>query len=181
VKIGIIGVGNVGTGLTKLLVAAGHQIMLSYSQDPEKLEAAAKTYGALAGTVAETVAFSEITVLATPYTVKADAIRQAGSPTAKKIMWDCTNPLKPDFSGLLIGTTISAGEQTAKLAPWASVVKAIPPFAEVMHSGNMNFAGHNPSVFVCGDDALWCAAPRPLPRLRWSPCDLFYPGDRQYW
>jgi predicted dinucleotide-binding enzyme len=84
--------------------------------------------------------------------VAADAIKRISQPPAQKILWDCTNPLKPDLSGLLVGTSTSGGEEIAKLAPWARVVKALPPFAEVMNSGNITINGHRVGVFVCGDD-----------------------------
>lgn len=151
-KIGIIGSGNVGTGLAKLLGAKGHEVMLSFSREQAKLEGAAKQFGAKQGSVAEAVSFGDVVALATPYTANRAALAQAGNPESGKILWDCTNPLKPDFSGLLIGTTTSAGEETASLAPWAKVVKAIPPFAEVMHSGSMVIGGAKPGVFVCGED-----------------------------
>ena len=32
-----------------------------------------------------------------------------------KTLLDCTNPLKPDLSGLEIGTTTSAGEMVARM------------------------------------------------------------------
>jgi predicted dinucleotide-binding enzyme len=70
-----------------------------------------------------------------------------------KILWDCTNALKPDMSGLMIGTTTSGGEEVAKLAPWAKVVKAIPPFAELLQSPSTLIHGERPAVFICGDDA----------------------------
>lgn len=152
-NIGIIGAGNVGTGLAKHLVAKGHAIMLSFSLDSNKLKTTAQALSASVGTVAEAVAFGDVVILATPYTATEEALTQAGTPGSGKILWDCTNPLKPDFSGLLIGTTTSAGEETAKLAPWAKVVKAIPPFAEVLHSSSMQVGDGNVSVFVCGDDA----------------------------
>jgi predicted dinucleotide-binding enzyme len=151
-KIGIIGAGNVGMGLTKRLVPKGHNLMLSYSRDAAKMTAAAQDLGAKTGSVAEAVAFGDIVALATPYTVNEDALLKAGKPASGKIIWDCTNPLKPDFSGLLIGTTTSAGEQTAALAPWARVVKAIPPFAERLHADHLEVAGEKPGVFICGDD-----------------------------
>lgn len=66
---------------------------------------------------------------------------------------DTTNPLKADMSGLEIGTTTSAGEQVAQAAPGARVVKAVPPFAEVLHSHSTQIGGSHPGVFVCGDDA----------------------------
>ena len=151
-NIGIIGAGNVCTGLAKRLVPKRHEVMLSYSRDVAKLKGAAASLGATAGSVAQAAAFAEVIVLATPYTASVDALGQAENPASGKILWDCTTPLKPDFSGLLIGTTTSAGEEVANIAPWARVVKAVPPFAEVLHSDDMNIGGGPPGGFVCGDD-----------------------------
>jgi len=95
----------------------------------------------------------DIIVLATPWAATPEALRQAGAVSSDKILWDCTNALKPDMSGLMIGTTTSGGEEVAKLAPWAKVVKAIPPFAEVSQSSSTLIGGARPGVFVCGDDA----------------------------
>jgi 8-hydroxy-5-deazaflavin:NADPH oxidoreductase len=152
-KIGIIGAGNVGAGLTKRLVPKGHSVMLSFRKEAAQLKSAAAAVGALAGTVAEAVEFGDVVVLATPWVVTADALKQVGKMTQKKILWDCTNALKPDMSGLVLGTTTSGGEEVANLAPWARVVKAIPPFAEVMHSSSMLIDGARPAVFVCSDDS----------------------------
>lgn len=152
-KIGIIGAGNVGTGLTKHLVPAGHEVMLSFSKDMAQLRAAAQALGASAGTVAEAVAFADVVVLCTPFAATAAALGQVGAVVGSKPLWDCTNALKPDMSGLAIGTTTSAGEEVQKLAPWAAVVKAIPPFAEVLHSGNTKLLGGAIGVFACSDNA----------------------------
>jgi predicted dinucleotide-binding enzyme len=153
VNIGIIGAGNVGTGLAKRLIARGHAVMLSFSLDMDKLNASAAELGARAGTVAEAVQFADVVVLATPWTVTPDALGQTGSVRGRKIVWDCTNALKSDLSGLAIGTTTSGAEEIAKLAPWATVVKAIPPFAQMLHSPSMLIGEHRAGVFVCGDDA----------------------------
>ena len=133
-KIGIIGAGNVGTGLTKLLLPRGHGLMLSFHKEGEKLRSTAAALGTRAGTVAEAVQFRDVVVLATPWVATAEALGQVGQVPKQKILWDCTNTLKPDMSGLSIGTTTSGGEEVAKLAPWARVVKAIPPFAEAMRN-----------------------------------------------
>src|SRR5207244_1249 len=105
-----------------------------------------------AGTPAEAAEFADIVVLATPWDATPEALRQAGKPASNKILWDCTNALKPDMSGLQIGTTTSGGEEVAKIARWARVVKAIPPFAEVLHSSSTLVGGTRTVVFVCGDD-----------------------------
>ena len=154
--IGIIGAGNLGTGLAKRLLAKGHDVALSYSRDISKLEGTARALRASAGTVADAVSFAEVVVLATPYTASADALKQAGNSLHHKIIWDCTNPLKPDLSGLLIGTSTSAGEENAAFVPSAQVVKGIPPFAELLHSDSMDVGGGPPAVFLCGDDESSC-------------------------
>lgn len=152
-NIGIIGAGNLGTGLAKQLVKKGHTVMLSFSEDAAKLRQSAGSLGVKEGTPAEAAAFGNVIVLAIPWTVTADAVKQIGVRPDDRIIWDCTNALKPRLSGLAIGTTTSGGAEIAKLAPWARVVKAIPPFAEVLHSGK-TLLGDSPSaVFVCGDDA----------------------------
>ena len=152
-RVGIIGAGNVGTGLSKLLQPKGHEVMLSFSKDPKKLAQTAQAFGVRSGSVLEAVGFGEMVALATPWTAAKEAIAQAGVPAGKKILWDCTNALKPDMSGLTIGTITSAAEEIQKAAPWARVVKAIPPFAELMRTGNVQIGGKGVGIFVASDDA----------------------------
>lgn len=154
--VAIIGAGNLGTGLAKRLLAKGHDVVLSYSRDMSKLEETARAIGARAANVVDAVSFANVIVLATPYTASADALRQVGPSLHDKIVWDCTNPLRPDLSGLLIGTNTSAGEENAALVPNAHVVKAIPPFAELLHSVTIDVGGGPPGVFLCGDDDSSC-------------------------
>lgn len=53
-KIGIIGSGNMGTGLGKIWAAKGHELIFSYSRSKEKLNTlAASLPNAKAGTPAE--------------------------------------------------------------------------------------------------------------------------------
>jgi hypothetical protein len=151
-KIGIIGAGNLGTAIAGRLVKMGHTVTLSFSKDLEKLKGISRSLGARAGTPAEAVDFSDVVILATPWVVTADALRQAGQVTTAKILWDCTNALKPDMSGLLIGTTTSGGDEVARVAPWAKVVKGIPPFAELLRSPSTLIGGSRSAVFVCGED-----------------------------
>jgi len=153
-KIGIIGAGNIGTGLGKRLAAKGHYIVVSYARTPEKVTEAAAVIGggAKPGTPEEAVAHGEVIILATPWGVTLDVVSSLASELADKIVWDCTNPFAPDMSELLIGTTTSAGEEIAKAAPLAKIVKAVPPFAQSLHAPSMDIGGHKPGVFVCGDD-----------------------------
>lgn len=151
-RIGVIGGGNLGSALARRLVPQGHEVMLSYSRDLAKLADTAASVGATSGTPAEAVRFGDVVALTVPWAVVPDALAQAG-PLSGKILWDCTNPLKNDLSGLVIGTTTSGGEEVARLAPDARVVKGIPPFAELLHSADATVGGRPAGVFVAGADA----------------------------
>ena len=59
------------------------------------------------GTPAEAVAFREGIMLAAPWTAVPDALRQGGDLRGKIVM-STVNALKPDMSGLVVGTTTSA-------------------------------------------------------------------------
>lgn len=151
-RIGIIGAGRLGTALARRLTANGHTVTLSFSRDRAKLTAAATAAGAVGASTREAVGSAELIVLATPWAATEAALRQAGDLTGR-VIWDCTNPLKPDLSGLMLGTDTSGGEAVAGWAPGASVVKAIPPFAQQIAAEEASVNGHPVTVFVCGDDA----------------------------
>jgi hypothetical protein len=114
----------------------------------------AKSVGrnAKGGTVKEAAEFGEVILVATPWSSTAEAIKTAG-PLDGKTVIDCTNPVEPDLSGLVIGHTTSAAEEIAKSAPGANVVKAFNTvFAEVYHSASRLFGSRIPNLFYCGDD-----------------------------
>jgi 8-hydroxy-5-deazaflavin:NADPH oxidoreductase len=151
-KIGIIGAGNVGTALAKRLVPQGHEVMLSYSRDAAKLARTAEAFDARHGTPVEAAASGDVVALTVPWGGVPEALAAAGDLSGK-ILWDCTNALLPDLSGLAIGTTTSGGEEVARLAAGAKVVKGIPPMAELLHSDDPTIGGKPVSLFVAGDDA----------------------------
>ena len=154
-KFGIIGAGNLGAAIGARLAAAGHEIMISFSRTAEALAAAAAQVGggATSGTPQEAAAYGEVVLLATPWTVTLATVHDLADGLAGKIVWDTTNALLPDMSGLAIGTITSGGEEIAAAAPAARVVKAIAPFADLVASPSARVAGQQVGVFVCGDDA----------------------------
>jgi NADP oxidoreductase coenzyme F420-dependent len=54
--------------------------------------------------VNEAAAGAEVVALTVPWPAAQDALRSAEDPGGK-ILLDCTNPLKPDRSGLTVGYT----------------------------------------------------------------------------
>jgi 8-hydroxy-5-deazaflavin:NADPH oxidoreductase len=152
-NIGIIGAGNMGSGLGKIWAQNGHKLMFSYSRDRAKLEKIAQSIGSNAsvGTPAEAVGFADVVVLAVPYGAVEDALKAAGSLEGK-ILFSIVNALSPDMSGMAVGTTTSGAEEIAKLAPNARVVEALPVFAEVLNSESRRFNEQQATVFYTGDD-----------------------------
>jgi 8-hydroxy-5-deazaflavin:NADPH oxidoreductase len=152
-KIGIIGAGNMGSGLGKIWAENGHKLMFSYSRDTSKLEKIAQSVGnnATVGTPAEAVQFADVVVLSVPYGAVEDALKAAGSLEGK-ILFSIVNALLPDMSGMAVGTTTSAAEEIAKLALGARVVEALPVFAEVLNSPSRRFGDQLATVFYTGDD-----------------------------
>jgi NADPH-dependent F420 reductase len=153
-KIGILGAGNMGGTLGRLWAALGHDVFFGL-RDPES----EKAQGALAnlgeqaqfGTLAQAADFGEVVLAAVPWEATREVIEGIAPHLAGKILIDCTNPIKPDLSGLAIGHTTSAAEEIARWAPEAKLVKAFNTVgASTLHDAR--YGDHSASVFVCGDD-----------------------------
>lgn len=153
-NIGIIGSGNVGMNLAKIWVKNGHRVKLSFSRDASKLRTGAESLGknASAGSPRDAAFFGDVVVLAVPWGAVAEAIEAAG-PLSGKILFSTVNALNTDMSGLAVGTTTSAAEEIAKLAPDARVIEALPPFAELLATGSTLVDGAQGTVFCCGEDS----------------------------
>jgi 8-hydroxy-5-deazaflavin:NADPH oxidoreductase len=153
-KIGIIGSGNVGSALGKIWANNGNEIMFS-SRHPGNLKAFVESLGknACYGLPTEAAKYGEVIVLSVPWTQAIDALKSIDS-LKDKVLIDCTNPLKPDMSGLAVGHTTSAAEEIAKAAPGAKVVKAFnTTFAALMNSPSRTFGSQKATGFYCGDDS----------------------------
>ena len=152
-NIGILGAGNMTNALGKRFVAKGHKLVISYSRDRAKLEKAATDIGGgtRAASPGEAAAFGDVVLLATGWDGAAAAIEAAGSLEGK-VVWSIVNPLKPDYSGLQVGTTTSGSEELAKLAKGAAFVGGFPPFADVLGSASTRFGAERATLFYFGDN-----------------------------
>ena len=152
-KIAIVGAGNVGGTLGQAWARKGHDVFFGVRNPrDDKTRQLLQGIGskARAGTVAEAAAFGAVVVLATPWQATEEAVRSAGD-LGGKVVIDCTNPLKADFSALEIGFSTSGAEQVARWAKGARVFKAFNT------TGFNNMAdpvihGIRTAMFVCGDD-----------------------------
>jgi predicted dinucleotide-binding enzyme len=151
-RIGIIGAGSVGGTLGRGWAGAGHEVTFGVRDlaSPKMAELAQGTSAKVAS-VADAAAFGEVVVFATPWEATEDAVKSAGD-LAGKIVFDCTNPLAPQLSGLTHGFDTSAGEQVASWAPGARVVKIFNTTG-ANNMANPDFHGIAATMFYCGDDA----------------------------
>lgn len=152
-NIAIIGAGHVGGALGKGWSKKGHSVVFGV-RDPNNteikkiLDECGPSVRAVSVQAAADSA--EVVVLAVPWSGLADAIRSAGG-LAGKIVLDCSNPVKPDLSGLELGLTTSAGEQVAAWAPKAKVVKIFNTTgADNME--NPSYSSGPVTMLYCGND-----------------------------
>jgi predicted dinucleotide-binding enzyme len=134
-KVGIIGMGNVGSALRRGLEGAGYEVK-SAGRDPKDVRAIS--------------AWGEVIILAIPFGALDDALRAMGDAAQGKVLLDVTNALTPDFQ-LALGCTTSGAEELQKKVPKAKVVKAFNTvFAQNMSTGKAK--GEALTLFVAGDD-----------------------------
>lgn len=152
-RIGVLGTGRVGGILGTRWAAKGHSVIFG-SRDPASDKArqlVEKSGGSVSvASIADAVSPAEVVLLATPYQVAATLLPSLGE-LGDRVLIDCSNPLKPDLSGLLVSGETSAAEQMAGWARGGRVVKAF----NVASSATMAqpiYDGQAASLFFCGDD-----------------------------
>jgi 8-hydroxy-5-deazaflavin:NADPH oxidoreductase len=151
-RVGIIGAGRIGGGIARQLTGAGHQVLLSFSRDPQSLEVLAAELGpgATTGSPAEAVAFGEVVVLSVPWSTLPQALEQAG-PLVGRIVIDTTNqfgapPLPAD------GQT--AASLNASRMPGARYTKSFNTLTSAFQAEAAGRPGDQRVVqWLCGDDA----------------------------
>ena len=149
VKIGILGAGNIGGNLGKGWAAAGHEVVFGV-RDPQgdKTQAVSAAAGAnaRAGSVREAADFGEVVALAVPWAAVSETLAEAGD-LGGKVLIDCTNRMGP----VAPGSAASAGEDVARLAPSARVVKAFNT-AGYENLADPRYGALVATAFIAGDD-----------------------------
>jgi 8-hydroxy-5-deazaflavin:NADPH oxidoreductase len=151
-KVGIIGAGRIGGGIARQFTGAGHEVLLSFSRDPQSLQRLAAEIGAnaAAGSPADAVGFGQVVVVSVPWSTLPQALGQAGS-LAGKIVIDTTNqyggpPLPAD------GET--AAHFNVGRMPGARYTKSFNTLTSAFQAEAASRQGDEKVVqWLCGDDA----------------------------
>ena len=151
-QIAIIGAGNVGSTLGQAWARLGHLVTFGVRQPEDARFDALRTQANIKiASNSEAVSCSDVVAFSTPWQATQGALESCGDLSGKVVI-DCTNPLKADFSGLELGHTTSGAEMLASWAKGAHVVKAMNQIGY----GSMDspdFNGRKPVMFVCGENA----------------------------
>lgn len=124
--IAFVGSGRMAQMLSRLLMEAGHTVVLSNSRGPETLTDLVGELGesSSAASVAEAVAAAEVVVLATPWGKTAEAVATVPDWSGKIVVDTTNNRQGPGPEGVVDLEGKASSEVVASLVPGARVVKA---------------------------------------------------------
>lgn len=151
--IGVVGAGNIGGTVARLLAGAGHRVAVSNQRGPASLAPLVDSIGsnAHAATVDDAARFGEVVFLAVPWRTP-EALPPAELLDGT-IVVDAMNPYDENF-GIIDTSPSSPSEMTAERLPGARVVKAFNTMvAATLASGGGKPAGERLVLFLSGDDA----------------------------
>jgi 8-hydroxy-5-deazaflavin:NADPH oxidoreductase len=149
-RIGIVGAGRIGGNAARLFTRAGHELLLSFSRDHQKLARMASEIDARAGTPHEAAQFGDVVMLSVPWTLVGAAIDQTG-PLDRKIVIDTTNQFGRGGWEDLGGRT--AAQVNAARMPGARYTKAFNTLTSGFQAQAAGRTGPDRVVmFLCGDD-----------------------------
>jgi 8-hydroxy-5-deazaflavin:NADPH oxidoreductase len=150
VRIAILGAGRIGGNAARLWSRAGHDVLISFSRDPDSLPPRAADLGDHVGAAvpADAVDVADVVMLAVPWDAIDEALRQAGG-LAGKVVIDATNQFgsaaKPG-----VGQTVA--QYNAARMPGARYVRAFNTLTASFQAAASSRPSHERAVlFLCGD------------------------------
>jgi NADPH-dependent F420 reductase len=152
-QIAVIGTGNVGEALGIGWARAGHDVIFG-SRDPtsaDAVELLSRAGGkAKIASIPDSIAKADLVALAIPWGAVEDTLQSIALTLTGKILIDCTNPTRgwPTVDH----SAGSGGEQVARLAPGAKVVKAFNTTG-FENMRNPKYGAERVTMFYAGDDA----------------------------
>jgi len=154
-KIGIVGSGRLGGTVGQMWAKAGHEVMFS-SRHPENLKDMVAQLGprAHAGTIDQAIAFSNVLLLAVPYSALPEVGRDHAAALKGKIVVDASNPVvRRDGTVAEEAMKNGIGPTSLKYLPGVRYVRAFNPVGTAALQNEAFRAGTPMGMPVAGDDA----------------------------
>jgi predicted dinucleotide-binding enzyme len=149
-RIGIVGTGRIGANAARLFAKAGHEVVLSFSRDQDKLAALAAELGGRAASPRDAVEASEVVLFSVPWRLIDEVLEQTG-PLDGKIVIDTTNQFGTGGWEDLGGRT--AAQVNAARMAGARYTKAFNTLTSGFQAESAGRTGPDRVVmFLCGDD-----------------------------
>ena len=149
-RIAIVGTGRIGANAARLFANAGHEVVLSFSRDEDKLQALAAELGGRAASPREAVQAAEVVFFSVPWRLVDEVLEQTGSLEGK-IVIDTTNQFGRGGLEDLGGRT--AAQVNAGRMPGAAYTKAFNTLTSGFQAEAAGRTGPDRVVmFLCGDD-----------------------------
>jgi predicted dinucleotide-binding enzyme len=152
-RIGFLGAGRMAQTLARMLLRAGHEVVLTNSRGPDSLTEVIADLGPGASAVRadELTGRADVIVLAVPWARVPDALRTLGDASGTIVIDTTNNRVGPRPEDLVDLGGRGSSEVVASLVPDARVVKAfnhqpIPALATLAEPGEPR------ALFVAGDD-----------------------------
>ena len=151
-NIAIIGIGNIGSGLARVLAKTEHDVIVADRDDGTTAAGKLKADGieVRGAAIDAAVRSADLVILSTLYDAAAEVAKQADF--TGKIVIDVSNPVTADFSALQLGHSSSAAEEIARLMPGATLVKAFNTIFAQHYAGGLRIGGQKLQTFVASDD-----------------------------
>jgi hypothetical protein len=150
VRIGVLGAGRIGGNAARLWSRAGHDVLISFSRDPDGLPARAAALGDHVGaaTPAHAVAVADVVMLAVPWDAIDEALHEAAG-LAGKVLIDATNPFG---SAAKPGAGQTVAQYNGARLPGARYVRAFNTLTSSFQAAASTRPSHERAVlFLCGD------------------------------
>jgi predicted dinucleotide-binding enzyme len=148
--VGVIGAGRIGTMVARHLAGAGHDVLISFSRDADRLAATAQEIGARAGTPQE-AAEREVVILSVPWTAVEDVLQQVSLDG--KVVVDTTNQFGAGGWEEIPGG-LTAAQFNQRRMPGARYVKSFNTLTAAFQASEAGRPQASRVVqWICGDDA----------------------------
>ena len=155
-KIGIVGAGRIGGNLASLWAKQRHEVMLSYSREPENLEQRSSAIGALAsvGSVREAAEFGDAVLFSVPWSRIDEVLEEIGPDALDgKVLIDTTNQFGPDGLVDLPDGKTAAQVNAERMPSGVHYVKAFNTLTAGFQGAAAGRSGdERVAMFFCGDD-----------------------------
>jgi hypothetical protein len=149
-SVAIAGAGRIGGGVARQLAGAGHDVTLTFSRDPERLNTLAGAIGATAAEPQDAVAAAAVVVLSVPWGTIDLALAALG-PLDGKIVIDTTNQFGP---GPMPAAGQTAAAFNAARMPGARYTKSFNTLTSAFQAATAGRPqGTRVVQWLCGDDA----------------------------